>query len=479
MITLVGVLLFFAVAITITDWRRGLFIAVPVALLQDPLRKLTPGQPVVFVALVGVVIGAAVLAATMSGVSLMPSRIRGWRRYLAAPFGLFAGILLFQAANAFARFGSMIMPMIGLLAYLTPFVGLCLVYQTMLRSSGSENFVAKFLQFYVVCILLFLSTVGLQSLGYDWSVFGEVGKGITIYDQGTLMTAYSGLFRASEIAAWHAATAACFLIILTVSRRMTPGKALFVGILVIAIISLGMLTGRRKFLVEIVAFVATYGTLLLYFGRGAARLALVSGAIGLVGTLALVLFMPDEKQRVPSSDLSYELYVKRTKGVFGDVPDRVTELGLGPISWAYNRYGFLGAGLGAGSQGTQYFGAATQGAAEGGLGKIWLELGAPGFVVVAWLGWALTRHVWSILKLVSCLSVPLSRVAFGLASFLVANVSAFTVATQAYGDIFILLLIGTALGALLAMPVLVERARQKPVLSPVPNSRLAPVAQRT
>jgi hypothetical protein len=476
MIVVTALLLLVAVSITVVDWRQGLFIAVPVALLQDPLRKLTPGQPVVYVVLVGVVIGAVVLAATISGVSFMPTRIRDWRRYLAAPFGLFVAVLLFQAVNALAHFGNIMMPMIGLLAYLTPFVGLCVVYQTVVRSSN--NCVARFLKFYVVCVLLFLPTIGLQSIGYDWPVLGEVGPGITIYDQGTVMAAYSGLFRASEIAAWHAATAACFLIVLTVSSRTTPAKAVCVGILIIAIIGLGMLTGRRKFLVEIVSFVAAYGTLLLYFGRGAVRLALVAGTIGLVGTLALLLLMPEEKQQVLPSDLSYNLYVKRTKGVFGDVPDRFTELGLGPISWAYNRYGLLGAGLGAGSQGTQYFNVPGQGAAEGGLGKIWLELGAPGFVVVAWLGWALTRHLWSILKLVSRQSVPLSRVAFGLASFLCANVAAFIVATQAYGDIFILLLIGTALGALLAMPILAERPLQKPILSPTPNPRSAHVAQR-
>ena len=97
------------------------------------------------------------------------------------------------------------------------------------------------------------------------------------------------------------------------------------------------------------------------------------------------------------------------------------DLSVGPTI----EYGLFGAGLGAGSQGVQQFGAMAQGAAEGGLGKIWLELGAPGFVVLAWFGWALTRHLWAILKLVSRQSMPLSRIALGLASFLVANVAAF------------------------------------------------------
>ena len=158
-----------------------------------------------------------------------------------------------------------------------------------------------------------------------------------------------------------------------------------------------------------------------------------------------------------------------SKSVFGDIPERFNNLGLASIGWAYNRYGLLGAGLGSGSQGTHNFGAQAQGASEGGLGKIWLELGAPGFVIIAWLALAFTRHLWGILKLVSRQSVPHSRMAFGLASFLVANVAAFSIATQVFGDIFVLLLIGAALGGLLAMPLLAERALQRRVLSLTPN----------
>ena len=62
---------------------------------------------------------------------------------------------------------------------------------------------------------------------------------------------------------------------------------------------------------------------------------------------------------------------------------------------------------------------------------------------------------------------------FGLFSFLVANVAAFSVATQAYGDLFILLILSWTLGFLLAVPVLLERevrARQPAIFE-----ELAPV----
>src|SRR5262245_1572532 len=115
------ILLLPALVVVWDDWRRWLFVAVPVAILQDPLRKLTPGQPVSFVLLVGAVVCVAmVAAAAKSGVSLQPNRIREWNRYLAVPFGLFIAVLLFQALNSLYRFGSVSLPIIGLMNYLTP-----------------------------------------------------------------------------------------------------------------------------------------------------------------------------------------------------------------------------------------------------------------------------------------------------------------------------------------------------------------------
>ena len=114
----------------------------------------------------------------------------------------------------------------------------------------------------------------------------------------------------------------------------------------LTIVGLGMLTGRRKFLVEIIVFASAYVTLLLYFGRGA-KLALLSGFIGLIGYLAFTLLVPDSptggatSRIVSVRDEQYVNYVSRTKSVFDDVPDRFNELGLAPISWAYDDTDYL------------------------------------------------------------------------------------------------------------------------------------------
>ena len=147
------------------------------------------------------------------------------------------------------------------------------------------------------------------------------------------------------------------------------------------------------------------------------------------------------------------------ENAFEEVPSRFVELGIAPVMWAYDSYGLFGAGLGVGTQGTQYFGGggAIAGAAEGGLGKITLELGVPGLFVMGWIAILIFRHFWQIMRVASRHSRRMARLSFGLFSFLVANVAGFSVATQAYGDLFILLILSWTLGFLFAVPVLVER----------------------
>src|SRR5262249_6684477 len=104
---------------------------------------------------------------------------------------------------------------------------------------------------------------------------------------------------------------------------------------------------------------------------------------------------------VDAGSLSYSLYVQRSQTVFRDVPSRFVDLGIAPVTWAYDKFGPLGAGLGVGTQGTQHFSGGIQGAAEGGLGKITVELGIPGLFVMGWFAIALFRHLWRIMRAAS------------------------------------------------------------------------------
>ena len=459
------VLLMLAGLITLLDWRKGLVMCVLVGIAQDPLRKLAPNQPVYYVVLVGVVFVIAWVRAALLHVPLAPSVIQGWKRNLKTPFTLFIGLVLAQALHAFVRYGSAFMAGIGWLVWLAPIPAVVLAYQFAVRRGTLA--VRKWMLVYIVAALASLSGVYFEYAGFDWRALGEVGEGLIIYDVGTVLKAHSGFYRASEIAAWHTATIACFVFMLSLGKRATIPRVIGALALIGVLVGLGILTGRRKMLVEITIFISVYLFLVAWLQRGMARLAmgvLIAGAIGYVGIVGFV--SPDLVQTSASKSVTMDNaqriqgYAARGKSVFADLPKRINDVGMQPLIWSVENFGWLGAGLGTGSQGTGDITEAhdiNRWAAEGGLGKIAMELGVPGLILIAWLVTALMRHLREGLVAVARLSPLHAQMAYGFAAFLVANAATFTVATQAYSDLFVLLILGWCLGFLLAMPALAVR----------------------
>jgi len=257
--------------------------------------------------------------------------------------------------------------------------------------------------------------------------------------------------------------------LLVTLRKFNFWTLLTAAIIVALLMGIGTLTGRRKTVIEVAVFASTYFILWLVFQKGVAKLGVASAIVGLVGFGWLVVYLgSDRPVYYDQESLGYYRYVERSKTVFQDAPSRFVEIGIAPIMWAYDSFGVFGAGLGVGTQGTQHFGGggAISGAAEGGLGKITLELGIPGLFVMGWFAILVFNYLWRIMRDASRASPRIARLSIGLFSFLVANMAAFSVATQAYGDIFILLILSWTLGFLLAVPLLLERevrARQSTI----------------
>jgi hypothetical protein len=454
-ILLLAVAVFWAFA----QWRLALLLCLATAILQDPLRKLTPDKPVLFVGFVAVVFGAACLGAWAKGIPLSPYQLFRRQPQLAKPLSLLLVLVVVEAFNSYLNLGSPLVPLIGLLTYVLPFPSIAFAYQLGFREGAFR--LNQFVRWYIVCTTLALITVYLEYAGYQWSVLGQVGTKLIIFDpiEGVLVPS-AGVFRATEIAGWHAMTAACFVVLLTFLRRTTFTRLLTAVAVVALLIGIGLLTGRRKVVMEFAVFVSTYFILWFIFEKGVNKLAIVTLIIlASVGYVSLAAGLSEDVQPLDRSGAtaSYSKYVSRMQTVFQDAPARFVELGIAPVMYAYDTYGLFGAGLGVGTQGSQYFGAVSQGVSEGGLGKITLELGIPGLFLMAWFSIALFRHLWWIMRAASRHSPRIARLSFGLFSFLVANLAAFSVATQAYGDLFILLILSWTLGFLLAVPVLVER----------------------
>ncbi len=460
-----------AAAVAIVDWRKGLFAMLVVAMLQDPARKLAIDKPVYFTVLVGVVFAAAYVRAQSQRLFL-PSQIPGWRHFLRLPSVLILLVLAAQGANSIARYGNPMIAGISALSYLAPLPAMLAGYWFAVKEGRAG--VERWMTAYLVMAIVVLPGIVLEYLGFEWPVLGDVGEGFQLFQEDAVLTPHAGFFRASEIAAWHTATVVCFLLLLSSLRKLSPRQIGTAVAITAVLLAIGVLTGRRKIFVEIVIFVSVYVSLFLLFGRGGVRMATVVFIGGVLSYGAVTWWVVEQPHEYAASEATrYQRYAERSASVGSDIADRVVGLGLDSVEWAVEGFGWLGGGLGIASQGAQHFGGGAEvygGAGEGGLGKITAELGVPGLLISLWFGIAALRYGRTVLTFVSGRSTAVARLAYGLAAFLVANLAVFFVATQVFGDLFVLLLLGLVSGFFVATPVLAEReqAQRSAVRGPLP-----------
>lgn len=453
----VVVVLLVAFAVALADWRKGLLAAIAVGFLQDPLRKLWPGEPVYLTALVGVLFVVVALGAAYRGELLAINTTVEWRR-LRWPVAAFCLVVVAQAVRTLAEHQNVKLAVLGLMSYLAPVTAAAAGY----AFARSASALRRFFICYAMCSVAAAAGVYLAFLGYDWPVLEQVGSGLILYAQGVRLDLYPGFMRSPEVAAWHTAAGVCVLMIVgSITKR--PAGRLACVVLIFLLLGAAVLTGRRKVLVEIVLFLVAYWGSLAYARAGARRVVGIAALAALVAWLALPQLLEPE-------DIAPRLqpYVLHGATGFVDAPDRFSSLGLGSVEWAFDQYGMAGAGAGTGSQGGQHFASETElvgGAAEGGLGKVTAELGLPGLVAGAWVLTALVWALWRGRAEVQRLSPELAALRYGLLAFLGANAVGFVVASQVYGDLFVLLLLGWCAGFVLAIPWLAPTEQPRTGLS--------------
>jgi hypothetical protein len=294
-----------------------------------------------------------------------------------------------------------------------------------------------------------------EKAGVESTLFEEVGEGLIIYEETGILEAFNGIMRSPEVAAWHLGATAAFLIVLAISFKRTTLRWV-TPMLVIGLMTVATFTGRRKVLITVVAFAAVYFLLLMYYrqrtGMRAMLVSLVAGALLMGGSLVMA----------PAAS-TVDPYVSRGKTVFADAGERFEQLGIGSVTGALRAAGPWGLGAGSVSQGTQHFGGAFGSArfsAEGGLGKITVELGIPGLLLALLSVFLIARAVRRALAVVARADPELLRINLGLLAFAAGNVPVFAGASQIYGDPFVLFILGSCVGFVLAGPRLIElRAR--------------------
>lgn len=436
------------------DLRIAFFLALTAGFLQDPIRKVLPGEPVYFSAIVVAIVASAIIGAYLRKSSRGFADIPGWNRFVGAPFWVFIGIVFVQSAATMIYTGSAAIAVIGIIAYLFPVLSMLLAY----GFASSLREIMLFVKLYLAFSLLMLSGVYLSQLGIEWSALRTVGEELIIYPEaGGFVALPAGFFRAPEIAGWHAAAAVCLMVVMVVSAR-TRGTYWFAAMLVPFFLGAVALAGRRKFFGEILVFVVIYAAVLIYFRRGSARLhatAIIMAILLGVGSIASGWFSDSPTERLRRSEIAGAQVAE--EGVL-----RIYRNSIDAFQYVVDVNGVFGSGAGTGSQGAQHFGGGEEIvglAAEGGLAKVLAELGVPGLLILVILLAALARYVWLVLGVLAREDLQLFRVAAGLVAFLGANMVVFVSAHQAYGDPFVLLILGWLFGFVVAAVPISRRRR--------------------
>ena len=435
--------------VCLNNWRRGIYMVILAGFLQDPIRKMTPGEPVALSLIAPALFGVCFISALLAEEELNFQELNQFNPVLYLPAFLFVGWVSISTVITLSTTHSLILAGIGAMAYLAPIPGLMLGYRFARRPDDLINL----LVFYVVVAAVFSSSIFFEMAGFDSPILKSVGEGFVFYpESGGITVLHCGLFRSPEIAGWHCASAICFLVVIGLSRR--PGMSFMLFALLAAAIILPalILTGRRKFLVEIATFLSISGALLTFFQTSMKRLSVVFVVAAILG--AGFFFY------ITSSELPGEwaVYLQRSSTAQGDSKDRFMHMTVDMFQYVIAQNGFFGSGAGTGSQGAQHFGGGSVlvgAAAEGGLGKVLAELGIPGIVFLVWMFGALVAYIWTVSNRVKG-DENAAPLCYTLMAFLGANSVVFTTAHQIFGDVFILTILGLLLGVLLRCPYFIE-----------------------
>jgi hypothetical protein len=442
MITLTfAAILLACMGVAVINWRHGWMAAVLCGVLQDPVRKLTPGTPAILS--VSIVFVYLVVLFTASA-SLQRNRVDFARRFpnLYSTIALFLVMLALAAMNGLATFGlgAWQIPMASLLIYLIPIPAVLLGYSWLTR----EEHLVRFFVFYAALTSIALIGTPLEYLRLNVPALGVVGmpEGYVRHLPGLQIRVLSGFYRAPDIMAWHAAMLVAIGITLAVRAKVLSRAWPWIAVAAWGFLNC-MISGRRKAVYMVAVFAIAF--LWRYFKR--MKIAQVTLVLLLGMALALVV------RQIQSSGES-EVYARGTATSSTEVLQRLE----GGLVGTLQQTSVLGAGLGAATQGIRHIsGRETDfGWQEGGLGKLAVELGLPGLFAAALLVWSMLRMM---LRITAVGDIPGSSQIMRVALFaiIVANIGNFLASAQAYSDPVLTLMTAFLLGAFFATATLDER----------------------
>ncbi|MFC1605463.1 hypothetical protein ACFL33_01200 [Pseudomonadota bacterium] len=435
---LVGV----AAIVSLSDWRKGLLLMILVGLLQDPVRKIMPGAPVYMVLAftpIWLVVGASVLF----------SGGQAWSRFLGTfpQLGVSIRFLGYSLLLAFLvllikhGFDKVPIGVIGLVGYLFPLLAMAVGFYFARRPAD----LVRLMTFYSALTAVALIGGPLQywNLFPDWTALGTEALGTLWVRQyhGHAVYMVSGFFRSPDLMGWHAAVLVMFSMIMSFRTSNPVFKVLWILLIAWGATNL-LISGRNKMIFMPAVFLCVVTFLNIYKGSVGHSMR-----VALVGVVSVGLLLAINFQL--SLDEEFLLYTKKGSE---DATERLAVGGMYSVWSTYQQSGFFGEGLGSASTGARHGGRGGIGTwQESGPSKIMVELGAIGFIALIALAFALLQTLQRQFARIPT-GAPDTQLYIAFIGILAANAASFVVSHQAFGDPFLVTLVGLFLGCLLAGP---------------------------
>jgi hypothetical protein len=432
-----------ACAYSLVDWRRGWMLVMVCGVIQDPVRKLTAGSPV-YISFLVVALYAAILFGARN--ELRVHAIEFTYRFTSISTGIaaFVALLIISALNGVFTYGfdKWKAPAVSFLTYVVPMVAALLGYTWAQR----EEMLLRFFRLYAAITSVALLGTVLEYMRVQSRLLGLVSfEGDYIrHLPGIQIRMLSGFYRSPDVMAWHAGMVTSIGVALAL-RAGVRRQMLFWS----AVAGWGffncMIAGRRK----AIYFVLVFCVMFLWRYVRRVQMAQVIASLGL-----LVLLYAIVNQL--SSDAGTSVYTRSAVASKQELGQRFE----GGVMQTFRENGYMGAGLGTATQGVHHLlGTNSIGWQEGGLGKVAMEIGLPGLVMLFLMVIIVGRM---LLILTRTPDVPGSSqfLRVMLFALVAANIAGFIGSAQVFTDAVLGLTAGFLVGALFASAALDERAAE-------------------
>ena len=426
------------------NWRNAMFLVLVVGMLQDPVRKLTPETPSIFV-LSTLPIWFAIMVKIFAGENKVLAIFSRDYLKLISRMRMFT-LMLIPGSTIMLMRGFFLwkVVLLGAFTYIVPIFGIIIGFVF----SQNTKHILRFLTFYCLLVALMLSGTLIEYMNIfpDWKAIGTsvmkmvwikyVSFGHTIYMK-------AGFFRSPDIMGWHGSMMTMLALTLFFVNRPRLSRWVWLVFAVWGVLCI-VISGRYKMVAMPMVWTVSFA-ILIFLYQGIARVI----GLALIGILVITgMSMVSSKVGLAGSD--FMLYA--TSPLSYSV-ERADSQGVDAMISTFKQTGIWGKGLGSATQGAQHTGvkftAETRGWQEGGLSKILGELGVGGVVFFLLLCLSLFTAIISIIR-EKVSSDSLYYLRAGLLSIIVANAFAFVVSAQVYSDLFITSIISMCVGFVLS-----------------------------